>query len=91
MPPAISGRNAGRPVIAIGQLVAGRRTADDRACHRADNLACWTLASANMLFILAMLEITLQTYKVVLKATSAANNQAQLAHSASSGWPRSTA
>ncbi len=75
---AISGRNAGRPAIAIGQLslAAAPLTV---ALAQGSNLACWTLAFANFLFILAMIEITLQTYKAVLKATTSAHNQAQLA------------
>jgi diguanylate cyclase (GGDEF)-like protein len=74
----ISGRNAGRPAIAIGQLslAAVPLTA---ALVQSGNLACWTLAFANILFIVAMLEITLRTYQVVLTAMSAAHSQAQLA------------
>ena len=74
----ISGRNAGRPVIAIGQLSLAAFPLTI-ALAQGGNLACWTLAFANILFIVAMLEITLQTYQVVLKATSAAHTQAQLA------------
>jgi diguanylate cyclase (GGDEF)-like protein len=74
----ISGRNAGRPAIAIGQLSLAAMPLTI-ALVQSGNLACWTLASANMLFIVAMLEITLRTYQVVLKAMSAAHNQAQLA------------
>jgi diguanylate cyclase (GGDEF)-like protein len=74
----ISGRNAGRPVIAIGQLTLAAAPLT-LALMQGGNVARWTLAFANVLFILAMLEITLQTYKVVLKAMNAAHNQAQLA------------
>jgi len=74
----ISGRNAGRPAIAIGQLSLAAAPLT-LALMQGSNLACWTLAFANILFIVAMLEITLQTYKVVLKAMSAAHTQAQLA------------
>ena len=75
---AISGRNAGRPAIAISQLTLSAAPLT-LALAQGSNLACWTLAFANMLFIAAMLDITLQTYKVVLKAMSAAHTQAQLA------------
>ncbi len=74
----ISGRNAGRPAIAIGQLSLAAAPLTI-ALAQGGNLACWTLAFANVLFILAMLEITLQTYRVVLKAMTAAHSQAQLA------------
>jgi len=74
----IAGRNAGRPAIAIGQLslAALPLTA---ALVQCPGVACATLAFVNVLFVFAMVEITLQTYKVVLQATSAAHNQAQLA------------
>ena len=74
----ISGRNAGRPVIAIGQLTLAAAPLTLALLHHG-NLARWTLAFANILFIFAMIEITLQTYQVVLKAMNAAHSQAQLA------------
>ena len=74
----ISGRNAGRPVIALGQLTLAAAPLTV-ALVKVGGIAQWTLAFANMLFIIAMIEITLQTYQVVLKAMNSAHNQAQLA------------
>ncbi len=74
----ISGRNAGRPVIALGQLTLAAAPLT-LALVQGAGIAQWTLAFANALFIAAMFDITLQTYQVVLKAMNAAHNQAQLA------------
>lgn len=74
----ISGRNAGRPTTALGQLMLAAAPLTLALFHHGD-LARWMLGVANILFILAMIEITMQTYKVVLRAMRVAHSQAQLA------------
>jgi diguanylate cyclase (GGDEF)-like protein len=74
----IAGRNAGRPVIALSQL-----------CLASLPLAAGLLISANplkvslavviLLFVYAMMDITLQTYEMILRATVAADEKAALA------------
>ncbi|WP_380784875.1 putative bifunctional diguanylate cyclase/phosphodiesterase [Sphingomonas sp. R86521] len=74
----IAGRNAGRPWIALSQL-----------CFASLPLALGLLASADplkvvlavviVLFVMAMMEITLQTYGVILTATVASREKAALA------------
>jgi diguanylate cyclase (GGDEF)-like protein len=73
----ICGRNAGRPVIAIGQLALSAGPATLGLLLKGDvlNLA---LAAVFMIFMLGMTDITLQTYSAVLKAMSATREQKRL-------------
>ena len=74
----ISGRNAGRPAIAIGQLTLSALPLSIAMFLQASPLH-WVMGAVNVLFILAMVDITLQTYSAVLKAMSATQDQARLA------------
>ena len=74
----ISGRNAGRPAIAIGQMMLAAIPATF-ALMQSDELARWVLAVVNVLFTLSLTDITLQTYDALLKAFSAKHEQARLA------------
>jgi diguanylate cyclase (GGDEF)-like protein len=76
----ISGRNAGRPVIALAQLCLAALPLALGLLLSADPLKA-TLAVVILLFVVAMMDITLQTYEMILKATVAAEEQAKLAES----------
>jgi diguanylate cyclase (GGDEF)-like protein len=73
----ICGRNAGRPVIAIGQLTlaAGPLAVGLVLSH--DPIR-WLLAGVIVFFMIGMVDITLQTYSAVLKAMSATREQKRL-------------
>jgi len=73
----ICGRNAGRPIIAIGQLTI--------ACvpvglglFLSHNPLRWVLGFVTCAFVIGMVDITLQTYSAVLKAMSATREQKRL-------------
>jgi diguanylate cyclase (GGDEF)-like protein len=73
----ICGRNAGRPVIAIGQLAlsAGPTAV---GLFLSGNPVRWVLGCVILVFIVGMVDITLQTYSAVLKAMSATREQKRL-------------
>jgi diguanylate cyclase (GGDEF)-like protein len=73
----ICGRNAGRPVIAIGQLAlaAGPTTV---GLFLSGDPFRWILGGVFIFFMIGMIDITLQTYSAVLKAMSATRDQRRL-------------
>ncbi|MEA3064205.1 MAG: hypothetical protein QOJ27_640 [Sphingomonadales bacterium] len=73
----ICGRNAGRPVIAIGQLAlaAGPTTL---GLFMSGDPFRWVLGGVFIVFMIGMTDITLQTYSAVLKAMSATRDQQRL-------------
>jgi diguanylate cyclase (GGDEF)-like protein len=73
----ICGRNAGRPVIAIGQLAlaAGPTTL---GLFLSGDPFRWVLGGVFIVFMIGMVDITLQTYSAVLKAMSATREQKRL-------------
>jgi diguanylate cyclase (GGDEF)-like protein len=73
----ICGRNAGRPVIAIGQLALASAPVSIGLFSSPDPLR-WVLGFVNCAFIIGMIDITLQTYSAVLKAMSATHEQKRL-------------
>ena len=74
----ISGRNAGRPVIAIGQLALASMPLTIGLFLSSDPLR-WVLGAVTLVFMIGMIDITLQTYSAVLKAMSATHEQRRLA------------
>jgi len=70
----ICGRNAGRPVIAIGQLALASAPMSIGLFLSSDPLR-WVLGCVNCAFIIGMVDITLQTYSAILKAMSATQEQ----------------
>ena len=73
----ISGRNAGRPVIAIGQLALASGPISI-GLFLSDDPLRWVLGMVNCAFMIGMVDITLQTYSAVLKAMSATHEQKRL-------------
>ncbi|MFN3388221.1 MAG: putative bifunctional diguanylate cyclase/phosphodiesterase [Allosphingosinicella sp.] len=73
----ICGRNAGRPVIAIGQLALAAGPAALALIVSGDWLRV-VLGIVIVVFIVGMVDITLQTYSAVLKAMSATQEQKRL-------------
>ena len=73
----ICGRNAGRPVIAIGQLTLASLPVSVGLFLSADPLR-WVLGCVTTAFMIGMVDITLQTYSAVLKAMSATHEQKRL-------------
>jgi diguanylate cyclase (GGDEF)-like protein len=73
----ICGRNAGRPVIAIGQLALASAPMSIGLFLSGDPLR-WVLGGVNCAFIIGMVDITLQTYSAILKAMSATREQRSL-------------
>ncbi|MGA9583249.1 MAG: EAL domain-containing protein [Allosphingosinicella sp.] len=73
----ICGRNAGRPVIAIGQLALASAPMSIGLFLSEDPLR-WVLGGVNCAFMIGMIDITLQTYSAVLKAMSATLEQKSL-------------
>jgi diguanylate cyclase (GGDEF)-like protein len=73
----ICGRNAGRPVIAIGQLALASGPIS-LGLFLSDDPLRWVLGFVNCAFIVGMVDITLQTYSAVLKAMSATHEQKRL-------------
>jgi diguanylate cyclase (GGDEF)-like protein len=73
----ICGRNAGRPLIAIGQLTLSAGQLSLGLFLSGDLLRC-VLGSMYVIFIVGMVDITLQTYSAVLKAMSATHEQKRL-------------
>ncbi len=73
----ICGRNAGRPVIAIGQLALGAAPTSIGLFLSPEPLR-WVLGVVILVFMIGMLDITLQTYSAVLKAMSATQEQKRL-------------
>jgi diguanylate cyclase (GGDEF)-like protein len=70
----ICGRNAGRPVIAIGQLALASAPMSIGLFLSGDPLR-WVLGGVNCAFMVGMVDITLQTYSAILKAMSATQEQ----------------
>jgi diguanylate cyclase (GGDEF)-like protein len=73
----ICGRNAGRPVIAIGQLALASAPLSIGLFLSGDPLR-WVLGGVNCAFMVGMVDITLQTYSAILKAMSATLEQKTL-------------
>jgi len=73
----ICGRNAGRPVIAIGQLALASAPMSIGLFLSSDPLR-WVLGAVNCAFIIGMIDVTLQTYSAVLKAMSSSHEQKRL-------------
>ncbi|MET1112423.1 MAG: EAL domain-containing protein [Allosphingosinicella sp.] len=73
----ICGRNAGRPVIAIGQLALASAPMSIGLFLSSDPLR-WVLGGVNCAFIIGMVDITLQTYSAILKAMSATLEQKRM-------------
>ena len=73
----ISGRNAGRPVIAMGQLALASAPMSIGLFLSSDPLR-WVLGTLNVVFMVGMVDITLQTYSAVLKAMTATQEQKAL-------------
>ncbi|MFL6843710.1 MAG: putative bifunctional diguanylate cyclase/phosphodiesterase [Allosphingosinicella sp.] len=73
----ICGRNAGRPVIAIGQLALASAPMSVGLFMSEDPLR-WVLGGVNCAFIIGMVDVTLQTYSAVLKAMTATQEQKRL-------------
>jgi diguanylate cyclase (GGDEF)-like protein len=73
----ICGRNAGRPVIAIGQLSLAMAPATLGLFLSPDPFR-WILGGVFIVFMIGMVDITLQTYSAVLKAMSATREQKNL-------------
>ncbi|PTQ66167.1 diguanylate cyclase/phosphodiesterase [Sphingomonas sp. PP-CE-3G-477] len=74
----IAGRNAGRPWIALVQLCCASLPLAVGLIVSLDVLKI-VLAVVIVLFVVAMMDITLQTYSVILKATLASREKAALA------------
>ncbi len=74
----IAGRNAGRPWIALAQLCCASLPLAVGLIVSFDVLKI-VLAVVIVLFVVAMMDITLQTYSVILKATLASREKAALA------------
>ena len=74
----IAGRNAGRPWIALAQLCCASLPLAVGLIVSFDVLKI-VLAVVIILFVVAMMDITLQTYSVILKATLASREKAALA------------
>ena len=74
---AICGRNAGRPVIAIGQLALASAPLSVGLFLSLDPLR-WILGCVIVAFIVGMVDITLQTYSAILKAMTATHEQRRL-------------
>ncbi len=74
----IAGRNAGRPWIALSQLCFASLPLAVGLIVSFDPLKV-ALAVVIMLFVVAMMDITLQTYGVILKATTVSREKAALA------------
>jgi diguanylate cyclase (GGDEF)-like protein len=73
----ICGRNAGRPVIAIGQLTLASAPLSIGLFFSGEPLRA-LLGVVNLFFMIGMVDITLQTYSAVLKAMSATHEQKRL-------------
>jgi diguanylate cyclase (GGDEF)-like protein len=73
----ICGRNAGRPVIAIGQLALASGLMSLGLFLSHEPLR-WALGLINCAFMIGMVDITFQTYSAVLKAMSATREQKRL-------------
>ena len=70
----ICGRNAGRPAIAIGQLALASAPISVGLVMSTEPLR-WVLALVNIVFMIGMVDICLQTYSAMLKAISATEEQ----------------
>jgi diguanylate cyclase (GGDEF)-like protein len=70
----ICGRNAGRPVIAIGQLALASAPMSIGLFLSPDPVR-WVLGGVNCAFMIGMVDIALQTYSAILKAMSATREQ----------------
>ena len=73
----ICGRNAGRPLIAIGQLTLSAGPLSLGLFLSGDLLRS-ILGTIYIIFIVGMIDITLQTYSAVLKAMTATQEQKRL-------------
>ena len=73
----ICGRNAGRPVIAIGQLALATGPSA-LGLFLSGELFRMILGAVFLVFMIGMIDITLQTYSAILKAMSATLEQKSL-------------
>ena len=73
----ICGRNAGRPVIAIGQLALASAPLS-LGLFFSDDPLHWVLGALNLFFMVGMVDITVQTYSAILKAMTATHEQKRL-------------
>ncbi|MEA3003402.1 MAG: hypothetical protein QOH81_2190, partial [Sphingomonadales bacterium] len=73
----ICGRNAGRPVIAMGQLGLASIPISIGLFLSGDPIR-WVMGAVNIVFMVGMVDITLQTYSAVVKAMSATREQKRL-------------
>lgn len=74
----IAGRNAGRPSIALSQLCGASLPLVVGLLIAFDPLKA-VLAAVILLFVVAMMEITLQTYEAILRAVVVSHEKAALA------------
>ncbi|WP_413062303.1 putative bifunctional diguanylate cyclase/phosphodiesterase (plasmid) [Sphingomonas carotinifaciens] len=74
----IAGRNAGRPLIALAQLCCASLPLVVGLLIALEPLKA-VLAVVILLFVVAMMDITLQTYRAILKATTVSAENAALA------------
>jgi diguanylate cyclase (GGDEF)-like protein len=74
----IAGRNAGRPWIALSQLCCASLPLAAGLLIAGEPLKAF-LAVVILLFVVAMMDITLQTHAAILRATLASNEKAALA------------
>lgn len=74
----ISTRNAGRPVIAIGQLSLAALPMSI-ALFAMSNPLAWVLGGVNLLFVVSQTDLTMKTYKVIFNAFSSMQENAELA------------
>jgi diguanylate cyclase (GGDEF)-like protein len=75
---AIAARNAGRPPIAIGQLILALSPVTAALLER-DDLAMRTLGVSIVLLVPAMMSITLNVFRVLRSSIAAAETSARLA------------
>ena len=74
----ISGRNAGRPLIAMGQVTLTSFPMS-LALIQNDDPGSWVLATLNLLFIAGLIDITTQTYSAFREAFSSKHEKMLLA------------
>ena len=74
----ISTRNAGRPVIALGQLSLAALPMSIALFLMPDPLG-WVLGMVNLLFVVSQTDLTIKTYDVIFNAFSSTQENAELA------------
>ena len=75
---AISGRNAGRPFIAVGQLTFSHASNGDRA-DRLSRLGAQGVGFVVLMFIYGMIDITLSIRDIIIQALTMTRKEAALA------------